>query len=282
MATTNSTHPLFARYPLTERPISTGLVPAPYHVYDGRGMLIGGTLPHDVADGWLNGQAYTPVVDSAGRALAGIWVCDFTEASLGPHRELQYFVAATRRGLPAITAPDHPLALLRALLVEPHVALFCKRLWNDSKTVVAYNRELLGLDARLCRGEVAAKDDRLWYSFRERDDRVILEGAVRLRSASSPGVLVDMLRAFGLKASREAAGREAIETRIVNPIGITFADNYEAKAVLAADKLVVQRWESSDVLTFGPAGEMAGFVPTFIEHMTPYRFVYLEPQTSIP
>ena len=48
---------------------------------------------------------------------------------------------------PQLPVANQPLALLKALFANPAARMFCYGLWNDTETAVAYNRELLGLDA---------------------------------------------------------------------------------------------------------------------------------------
>ena len=145
---TNKSHPLFKAYPLDgERQTSVGPVPTPYHVYDGQGVLIGGTADSARVSELLRAERVHPIKMRDGRALMGVWVVDFTDASLGPHKELQFSILVSHE--PVAPVEDHPFALLKALFVNPAARMFCYRLWNDSPTAVAYNRELLGLPAAL-------------------------------------------------------------------------------------------------------------------------------------
>ena len=88
---------LFRAFPLGgSRSTSLGNQPVPYHVYDGEVVLMGGSVEASAARSLLAGQSVDLVLDPLGRALACIWVCEFTQASLGPHCELQLSLAVTR------------------------------------------------------------------------------------------------------------------------------------------------------------------------------------------
>ncbi|GJM40670.1 MAG: hypothetical protein DHS20C20_09520 [Ardenticatenaceae bacterium] len=143
----NKNHPLFTEFPLSgTATISVGDVPTPYHVYDGSGVLIGGTANLANVKQLLKNESVFPIETEGGKALLGIWVVDFTDASLGPHNELQFSILVAHQPLPPV--PDHPLALVKALFANDKARMFCYRLWNAGETAVAYNRELLGLNAQ--------------------------------------------------------------------------------------------------------------------------------------
>ena len=79
-----------------------------------------------------------------------VWVGDFTEASLGPHHEVQISLLASAHPVPPLAA--HPLALLHALLTRTDVRMVCHGLWNSTARVVRYNAEHLGLNAHYASG----------------------------------------------------------------------------------------------------------------------------------
>lgn len=278
-------HPLFHRFPAhAERTITLGRVPAPYVVYDGYGLLIAGTINSSIAMGMVSNEDAEPVMTAEGRTLAGMWVCDFTHANLGPHRELQFFIAVTRRPLEPVAA--HPLILLRLLLADPALGLFCYRLWNDSERVVAYNRELLGLDAHLARGRIEPERDRTRFAFRAATGEPLVEGAAGRAARTPPGLMWQIFRLLGPGLARHAAPGRILESRVINPKGHAFPDNRTARAYLAPDHAVVQRWDapparnrvSNELRWSADPFADADFRPTFVEHLWPYRFVYCEPE----
>ena len=105
-------HALFKRYPLHgTAQLSTGEVPMPYHIYRGYGLFIGGTASLPEVRDLLRDEAVTPTQNADGQALMGVWVCDFTDASPGPHHELQLSIFVS----PTNSAPisSHPLGYRR-------------------------------------------------------------------------------------------------------------------------------------------------------------------------
>jgi len=121
-------HALFKQFPLNgTETISTGPVPTPYHIYDGYGAFIGGTADLAAVQRLLQPEQVLPVQTVEGRALMGLWICDFTDASLGPHHELQCSLFVSRQPIHDIAS--HPLALLAAMLTRPEMQMMCHGLW---------------------------------------------------------------------------------------------------------------------------------------------------------
>ena len=127
----------FNRYPITgQRQISTGSVPVPYHVYDGNVLFIGGTADLAKTLTLLQNETVKPLQTSEGRALMGIWVCDFANASLGPHHELQFsiFVQPSGRDIHAVTS--HPLSILRLISLDANTLMLCHVSVNRSPLLI--------------------------------------------------------------------------------------------------------------------------------------------------
>ena len=100
-------HKLFQQFPLREeKEISVGRVPVPYHVYDGQGILIGGTADLDSIQQILQNEQLHPIQTESGKAVMGVWVVNFTEASLEPHNELQFSILVAHTPQPALE--DYP------------------------------------------------------------------------------------------------------------------------------------------------------------------------------
>src|SRR5690349_3233391 len=96
-------HRLFRQYPLRGKAvISTGEVPTPYHIYDGFGALIGGTADLSAVRELLKKEVVMPADNGDGRTPMAIWIYKFTDASLGPHHELQFsfFTRDRTNGVP--------------------------------------------------------------------------------------------------------------------------------------------------------------------------------------
>lgn len=278
----NRSHPLFETYPLEgEREISVGRVPVPYHTYDGQGLLIGGTADSARIGELLQKEDVTPIQTRAGRALMGIWVVDFTEASLGPHKELQFSILVSHR--PAAPVVVHPLALLKALFVNAEARMFCYRLWNDSPNVVVYNRELLDLPAALAAGTMRQAGGRLLFNFQDEAGELLFEGEVESAARTSFRAGWSLFRLLGARQTLRAFSQPYLEAKVVNPMTETFPYNADAHSFLAADSPAVRFFDAaSDRVGFGEAYENAfDFRPQFVEHFSPFRFVYLQPELQM-
>lgn len=134
------------KYPLDGQvQISTGVVSTPYYIYNGFGLFVGGTCDLGKTQALLKNEVLQPVQTSSGEALMGIWICNFSEASLGPHHELQFSIFVSERKLAPVS--PHPLGVLKLMSTHPDAQMLCHGLWNDTPQVVAYNRDLLCLNA---------------------------------------------------------------------------------------------------------------------------------------
>lgn len=276
----NKSHPLFEAYPLAgERAISVGRVPVPYHAYDGQGLLIGGTVDLALVGELLQEESVYPIKTREGQALMGVWVVTFTEASLGPHMELQFSILVSRR--PPAPVENHPFALLKALFVNAGARMFCYRLWNDSPKVVAYNRELLGLPAALAEGRMRQAEERLSFHFQDEAGKLLLEGEVHSATRTSAQAGWSLFRLLGLRQTLRAFSQPYLEAKVVNPVTEALPYNADAQSFLAADAPAVRFFEpASDRIAFGEDYRNAfDFRPQFVEHFSPFRFVYLEPET---
>lgn len=274
-------HPLFEAYPLDgEREISAGPVPTPYHIYNGQGLLVGGTADSATVGELLGAERVYPTKTRGGRALMGIWVVDFTEASLGPHKELQVSILASHQ--PVAPVQDHPLALLKDLFVNPEARMFCYRLWNDSPTAVAYNRELLGLPAALAEGMLQRAGGRLLFHFEDEAGELILEGEVQAAARTSFQAAWSLFRLFGLRQTLRAFSQPYLEAKVVNPVTAALPYNTDAQTLLAADSPAVRFFDpTSEHVTFGDEHlNVFDFRPQFVEHFSPFRFVYLQPESE--
>lgn len=273
-------HKLFQQFPLSgEKEISVGKVPVPYHIYDGQGILIGGTAVLDDIEKILENEALYPIQTQSGKALMGVWVVDFSEASLGPHNELQFSILVAHKPQPPVE--DHPLALLKALFLNPEARMFCYGLWNDTETAVAYNRELLGLDAQPNQGTIQLnRGQSSSFRFQNDADQIIIEGQVTLAKQTNITIGWQMLRLFGLRPTLRSFSQPYMEAKVVNPRGNIIPTNADAQSFLASDTPIMQLFDpATDSLHFGETSKNNfQFQPRFIEQFSPFRFVYLAPE----
>jgi hypothetical protein len=251
---------------------------------------MGGSVESGAARSLLSGQNVDLVLDPLGRALACIWVCEFTQASLGPHCELQLSLAVTR---PEAVGPDEaegssplivrkgPFELVRLILLEPGLRLYSALLWNDRPAVAAYNRELLGLNARPCQASFSRGEAGGYISFRfeDQDAHLIFQGDLA-PPPSQPfwdGLLLE--RALGAPGMRRLAAFPWLAAQIMAPGGERSAVPCESQAYLQARTTVLTRFSAAGArLEYGPAFPPGlDFQPAFMEHFNGFQFVYLPP-----
>jgi hypothetical protein len=276
------THALFQKYPHsgTEN-ISTGQVPVPYHVYRGRCLLIGGTVDLRASQHLLETEDVAPVATHGGRGLMGIWVCDFQDASLGPHQELQFSILVSRE--PEILVPDHPFAGLQALALNPNVAMLAHSIWNDQSDAMAYNQELLGLNANLAEGKITQDPtgQRLDFHFSNAASRAwLLQGRVKTAPRTPLNAAWSLMRLFGFRGMREFSSQPWLNARVINPKGPIIPRNATAQTFTKNEREILQFWDpTSDRIQLHSAQyQTLGFQPSFVEHMLGFKFVYLPPK----
>src|SRR5215471_9815310 len=272
-------HRLFRKYPLSGKAtISTGEVATPYHIYDGFGALIGGTADLSAVQQLLKKEMVMPVDNGDGRTPMAIWICKFTDASLGPHHELQFsfFTRDQTVGVP----PNHPLHLL-ACMTDPATKMLCHGLWNSTAQAVAYNRELLSLNARLASSHVCNRAGQLRFSFSDKSSREpLLSGTFPNCARFSMRATWDAMTQIGLRGMWTMARQPWVGLQILNPTGVSLPRNAVAESFTKNDTNLVRYFDpSSDELSFGstPYGSL-DFKPQFVQYMTGFKFVYLEPR----
>jgi hypothetical protein len=270
-------HPLFQRFGLTAlKQTSCGMLPVPYHIYDGHAAFIGGTAALEPVHDLLAAESVYAVETSDGHALMGIWVVDATDASLGVHQELQFSILVSRSRLPKVT--PHPFIMMSLLQFDPSVRLFCHCLWNNAEPVVAYNREVLALDAHLMTGTIARDTQRREkrFAFADASGGPIFSGTVCEAARTPMNTVVPLLRYMGLRKLVQAATAPWLASQVVNPVGL-LPVNAEAQAYIVNDQQVLQLFNrATDHLEFThPTYRALQFRARFVEHMNGFKFVYL-------
>lgn len=272
-------HPLFGTHPLTGTAVlSSGeTVSTPYHIYDGTILLVGGTADAGAARHLLRREHLTPLLDTAGRALMAVWVCDFTDAHLGAHHELQLSIFAAYRPLPPVRA--HRFAIYRLLSVEPATMMICHGLWNSTPLVVTYNREVLGLDARLSVSELDLAAGR----FRVKDaasGQPIAAGELPAPHHQPGADLRQMVSHVGLRGMLRQMRSPFVQVPVVNPITDHLPENWIARTYTKTDRQLIRSFDTArDRLTIThPEYAPLDFQPMFVQHGFGVRFVYHCPQ----
>lgn len=273
-------HALFRQYPPgAPAMLSTGPVPTPYRVYDGTALFIGGRADLAGARELLAGELVVPVATDDGHALMAAWVCEFRDASLGPHHELQLSLFVSKRELPPVSA--HPLGLLELMITRPEVGMLCHGLWNDTPPVVAYNRELLGLDARLSSSRIERHRDRLAFSVQDAADGApLVEGELHHVGRPSLGAGLSLVSRVGLRRLMALAREPWIRMPVLSPVAGGPCRNAVAETFTRTDRSVLRRFDvGRDRLALKAARYGAlRFEPQFFQCMEGFKFVYLAPR----
>jgi hypothetical protein len=281
---TNAPHRLFEDFPLSGVvPLSTGHAPTPYHVYDGNGLLICGAADLAAVEHRLKGQDVYPVKTASGRAIMGIFACDFQKASLGPHTELQVSALVSRKTGEVVR--DHAFALPAAMVTRPDWGTICMHIWNDTDTVVTYNRDYLGLNPQLGAGKIDRPRGQKSFRFLAPEDganssEVILAGQVSEKSRPSFGALFALGRMTGFGSLLRITRQPYVTAFVINMKNSVFPENRRATTYAAPDVNVLQIFDPDhDELTITAAALRSyDFTPLCLQHISPFRFVYVKPE----
>lgn len=279
---TRQEHPIFKRYPLDGNfQIGGQQVTTPYHIYDGSILFIGGTANADAARELLRGQQLTPILNDRGQALMAVWVCDFTEANLGAHHELQFSIFAAYT--PQSPVKTHPFAIYQLLTLNDSAMMVCHGLWNSTRLVVDYNREHLGLDAHLSSSILAKKGGRVQFDVKAVDsDTLLAEGDLSEPTKQDNRVMGQMAGALGLRGLWRSMRAPFVHVPVVNTISEVSRDNRIAHTYTRTDGQVIRLFDTTtDRLTIHhPSYSSLKFQPEFVQHGYGVRFVYLRPVSA--
>lgn len=277
-----SQHPLFERYPQDGMVVIDGQsVPTPYHIYDGSMAFIGGWADATVAQHLLEGQSLTPILDQAGRALMAVWLCDFTEASLGPHHELQISLFASFQ--PQVPVDAHPLAIYQLLALNPATMMVCHGLWNNTNLVVNYNREHLGLDAHLSESQINYTDGHMQARVRDAtSQQQLIESSLAATATSQSRLMWQMTQQLGLAGLFQMMRSPFVQVPVVNTITEHLPQNRIARTYTRNDRQSIRYVDptTDKLIIHHPLYRSLQFQPNFVQFGSGVRFVYLCPEKS--
>ena len=276
-----SEHPLFERFPIDAHvQVGAEKLTSPYHVYDGTLLLLGGTADAAQAAALLAPSGLVPVCDSAERALLAVWVGDFTEASLGPHHEVQISLLASARSV--VPLDTHPLALLKALLARTDVRMVCHGLWNSTPRVVRYNAEHLGLDARYASGLLTRTGGHWHFAFADVGEQPVLDGTLACVPRTPAAVGWQMARYLGWRSLWQSLRDPVVHVPVLNTLGPNATQLEVAHTYTRADRQALRLCTPADRLRIQAAPYAAlDFHPDFVQQLDGLRFVYLRPQIEV-
>jgi hypothetical protein len=159
--------------------------------------------------------------------------------------------------------------------------MLCHGLWNSTAEVVAYNRELLNLNACLTKSRIDDGEGAFTFDFKGGvAGEAIITG--RLPNPRRPSLRAnwELMSSIGLRRSWAVYQQPWIDLRIVNPTGIGLNRNAVAETFTKNQTYTVRYFSNAtDKLEFGEtAYGRVNFKPEFVQYMTGFKFVYLMPK----
>ncbi len=277
-------HPIFVDYPITgTRTNWYGKVSTPYRVYDGYGVMLGGTCDVTAARHMLrNEQALEPAITVDRRALMAMWIANFTDASVGPHTELQFSLFVSRA--PRSDIPYHPFVLLKIMLENRELPMLVHGLWNDTDAAIGYNRDLLGLDAQPAVSAINAMQDNLRFAFSERSEEgsmPIASGTIKLEKRTGIKAGLSLSQLMGGFSKTNALLKQPYSVfSVMNRVSQQLPRNVETEAAAGSEHIVLREWNrrTDQIDIKHPYYGQVDFQPDFVQQFTGARFVYVTPR----
>jgi hypothetical protein len=284
---------IFQQFPIYGlRKISGGSAPVPYHVYNGTALFIGGTAGLASVQALLGDVGLEPVRTTQGEALISLWVCNFTQSSLGAHKMLQASISVALEGALSPVVPQ-PLALLTTMLTMPQVGMYCLRTWTDEARVAIFQSELLGMDVHLAQGEFPRNPAGHIAEFEFWDvsnGETLVSAQIRERAYTAPRPALALLRRLGLSGFLQVSRQPRFSLRTVTPCGSRWLIGGPSGA--KAEQVSQLFWQNQRAVTqfFNPQSDRmflsdsvypgVQFHPQFIERLEGFKMVYLLPGNS--
>jgi hypothetical protein len=274
-------HPLFLQHPIDGKvQIGHEKLTTPYHIYDGSILFIGGRANADAVAELLRHQHLSPILDENRQALVALWICDFTQANLEAHHELQISIFASFQ--PQEPVRPHPLAIYRLLTLNPHTMMICHGLWNNTERVVRYNQEHLSLDARLCEStfEINRSSGHWRFQFDDAEDQhPLITGNITLPPKQPLSMLWQMSRHLGLRGLASTMNQPFIHVPVVNTLSQYATRHRIAHTYTKSDQQAIFPFDhTSNVTIHTPHYQGIHFQPDFVQYNSGVRFVYLRPE----
>lgn len=248
----------------------------PYHIYNGTILSLGGTVDGKVAARFLAAENLEPVLDTDGRALAAIWICDFTEANLDAHHELQISLFATRHKEQPLRADA--FSFYRALKLIPDLMMVCHGLWNNTQRVVRYNSEHLLLNARLTKSEVGFSGDNWTFRFRDAAGGLIAEGSVQATGRQPASVGWKIARQMGLRGFLKLLKAPFFKLPVVNTRRQGEDCNHVCTTYTVCEKPLIRAATNKDFIAISEANYAElDFRITFVQVLKDIGFIFMRP-----
>jgi hypothetical protein len=296
-ANNNKNHVLFKQHPLNSTvKLSNGdLVTVPYHIYDGNAMFIVGTADLRCVQQLLStvntaNQLYEPVITMDNRAIVVIWLMDYSEANIGPHRELQIsFLVTDKRVSQQIRIDTKNEFSFIQIMSHPEVKLFCHGLWLSTSIAKEYNEEILGHTANLAHcdmnGFISTSRDKNFRFIDRVTGQLILKGSSVNRYASIFQYLAmpyKLICGLGLINVAKLSMDPTITVQVINSsltTAISFTQTTMQTARRFNNKLDYVRFEEANSCHSRAYAQM-DFEGAYVQHMNNFKFVYLNPHNT--
>ena len=281
----NTTQDLFQLFPLHNlREDSGSNAQAPYHVYDGTIILVGGTASLKAVQALLNGENLEAVRTTRNEALISLWMCDFTQSSLGPHKILYAGISVALDTVRPVR--PRPRALSDAVLMKPQVGVYFQGAWMDEVRAATYQSEMLGLDVHLAQGGIIQDPARRNMEFEfwdVNDGETLLSGRVHGRATTTTRPALALLRRFGLPGFLQVLRQPRFSLQVVAP-----GKGDETDCMLSKRTSNIY-WQSQHAVTqdFNLQSDQlclsnavfpgVEFYPKFVERLEGFKMVYFLP-----
>ncbi|MGQ5719923.1 hypothetical protein [Pseudochrobactrum asaccharolyticum] len=272
---------LFQRFPIDgSLNIAGALVTTPYHIYDGSMLSLGGTVDGEVATRLLEAEHLSPVLDTNGRALAAIWICNFAEANLGAHHELQVSLFATQLKVQRLKADA--FSYFRALTKVPDLMMVCHGLWNDTQRVVQYNSEHLRLNAKLTQSKMDFSGENWNFKFCDTFGNIIAEGSIPLLRHQLTKDTWQIAQRMGIRGTLNLLRTPFFEMPVVNTRQNSDTCNHVCVTYTACDKPLIRKTTDEDMIIIRePIYQNLDFRTAFVQQLKNIGFIFLRP-TPLP
>jgi hypothetical protein len=119
----------------------------PFQIYDADALVIQGSAELRYLESKLAGTGLVPVRDQNGLGFIELWIMDYPDACVGPHREAAIHVVAA----PASTSPENLVYRRRdgfgceLPILNPRTKLFTLNILLSEMSAIAYGEELFGI-----------------------------------------------------------------------------------------------------------------------------------------
>jgi hypothetical protein len=166
-------------------------------------------------------------------------------------------------------------------MADPQTKMLCHGLWNSTPQAVAYNRELLSLDASLANSNIHNGAGQLEFAFEDQSARrLLISGKFPNCARLSMRATWHAMTQIGFRRLWAMARQPWVTLQILNPIGVFLERNAAAESFTKNDVNLVRYFDSSlDELSFGDTQYASlDFRPQFVQYMRGFKFVYLEPK----